>query len=277
MYPERVEALILDSPTFLEIQPHEFFVRQVMNSWNLLDEQCPKISGCSAGTGGTRAIMMELYERLENEPIAISMNHPYTGAPLPFLLEGDTMIAAISEGLYGTEVLDDLPAILADLRASNTASLQPYLEQWVSFMLSVDFSDLSMVSHKCFEEIPFTDAAAMRAELGNLPAGYIRNYAEFWLDAENFCSAMGVEAGPDFMGETKGSNVPTLILQGDLDTVTPTHLTDSQLSKFPNSLPLYFELAHDVLGSTACAEIYGARFVATKSLVFEDYDCTFGK
>lgn len=84
-----------------------------------------------------------------------------------------------------------------------------------------------------------------------------------------------MKPGPDYMAKTSEISVPTLILQGDLDTITPPDQTQAQLDKFDVSLILNFELSHSVLSSSWCAMRYTARFLAIQSLEHEKYDCTF--
>ena len=80
--------------------------------------------------------------------------------------------------------------LIADLERGETDSLRPYLWYHVDYMLDEDWGDVSEMAHYCYESRPFTDTEQIRARIPELPAGYLRDTADFPAFNEAFTAFM---------------------------------------------------------------------------------------
>ena len=174
---------------------------------------------------------------------------------------GHRLVESLINGTYGEEIFYALPTIISDLEQRRTATLAPFIEDYLSYLLDPTFGDVSASSHYCYETKPFTDFDRMREVAKALPVGYIREVAMLGLDWPDYCDALAVGPGEARLGSPVETDVPTLFLHGSLDPVTRLEDVRAQLRQFPNGVLITFPLSHDVLNSAQCAEVIAAKFV----------------
>jgi pimeloyl-ACP methyl ester carboxylesterase len=262
--PETVEALLLDSSAFPNLKAHHKYVETIMARYNALFNACQTSSRCDDTAEQLEKYFWQLHRYLNDQPIEMEVNHPYTSNKLKIVLNGERFLGAVFEGIYGTDIFDDFKQILVDLSKRETKSILPYLDNYLSFLLSETYGDISMEAHYCYEDKPFTDYDLMRKLADNLPEGYIRDINRLAIDWPDNCDLMDIAPADSALAEAADINVPTLFLHGELDTITPLADVMSQKQYFKNSEVITFQLSHDILGTSACAEIMAAYFLQHK-------------
>jgi pimeloyl-ACP methyl ester carboxylesterase len=257
--------MILDSPAFPDRKLHHNYLRRVMAPYDMLFKYCGDEDGCSdpRESRQLQRAFWNLYHELNRSPLRVVVKNPYTGRRLPVVLNGERFLGAVSEGVYGSEIFRQLKHILHDLEDGDTRSLYPYLKSYLVFLLDQTYGDLSAEAHYCHETKPFTDFDLIRRLSDELPAGYIRATAKLSIDWPDNCAQMAVTAGAPDLAQALETDTPTLFLQGTLDTITPLSDVEARRESFSNGALLTFDLSHDVLGSSTCAEALVADFVRT--------------
>ena len=267
-YPQTVEALILDSPVFPNLKAHHNYLDRVLAPYKMLFKNCGDEDGCASDEESEQlqADFWTLHDDLNENPLPMRVENPYTEREIPVILNGERFLAAVSEGVYGTEIFKELKKIVSDLGAGDTGSIHRYFESYLAFLLDKTYGDLSAEAHYCFEDKPFLDFDLMRQLSDALPAGYIRDTTKLSLDWPDKCDLMGIQpAGPEW-AEAVTIEQPTLFLQGALDAITPLSDVEIQQENFQHSELLLFDLSHDILGSSHCAEKMAGYFIQHKTV-----------
>jgi pimeloyl-ACP methyl ester carboxylesterase len=122
-----------------------------------------------------------------------------------------------------------------------------------------DWGDALSLSVDCHEEVPFNDLAKLRREYERYPL--LRSFAED--DAWGAACAKWPMGPPDTLeNEPIYSDVPTLLLTGLYDPITPPQYARLAGSRLTNSF--YFEflsVGHDVLSNEPCAGELAKQFL----------------
>lgn len=267
-FPETVEALILDSPVFPAIKIHHNYLERVLTPYRLLFQNCGDEDGCADENESLQiqALFWGIHKHLNNHPINLIFSNPNTRKKLPVSFNGERFLNAVSEGVYGTQIFTQLKQILIDLNVGNARSVYPYFKGYLAFALDKFYGDISAEAHYCFEDKPFIDFDLIRKLSNDLPQGYIRETAQLALDLPDFCEQMDIKAGNPELGRAAIIDSPTLLLQGTLDAITPMIDIKKQIANFRQSELLTFDLSHDILGSSSCAEKIAAIFIKNKKI-----------
>jgi pimeloyl-ACP methyl ester carboxylesterase len=120
------------------------------------------------------------------------------------------------------------------------------------------FSEAKYFAVDCREEVPFTDVAQIRSDISNHP-----EFANFGLDADDWdvCATWVTADRPLNFKEAIVSDVPTLVLQGEFDAITPPgigRLTASRLRQgYYVELP---QVGHKVIDQSVCGQQIAAAF-----------------
>ena len=272
-FPASVEALILDSAAFPNLHGDHNYLAHLMAPYDALFDYCDADPTCEAPLERLEERLWQLVEDLDNEPLITEITHPYEGNKVEVLLNGHRLIESLIDGTYGEAIFRELPYIVAELEQRKTASLVPFVESYLGYLLDTTYGDVSAVSHYCYETKPFTDIDRMRAAARGLPAGFVKDYALLSIDWPDFCEALGVGPGEARLGLPVETDIPTLFLHGELDPVTRLADVRSQQAYFSNGVIITFPLSHDVLSSDHCAEAIAAKFVANPTVDETQLNC----
>jgi len=120
------------------------------------------------------------------------------------------------------------------------------------------FSEGKYFAVDCQEEAPFTDAALISADVAAHPA-----FANFGVDADDWYVCANW-VGPNARPISKApivSDLPTLVLQGEFDTVTPPDSGRRAASRLRHGYYIEFaQVGHKVIDQSVCGQKIAALF-----------------
>jgi pimeloyl-ACP methyl ester carboxylesterase len=249
-YPEGIRSVILDSVYPLQIDLYTAVPENADRAFQVLFDGCAADPDCDAAHPDLENVFFEVVETLNANPVLIEITNPLTQESYDALLNGDGLVGFLFATLYSTEIIPLLPEIIYDAREGNFDTLA--LIQG-SFLLNSDFVSLGMqFSVQCSEEIPFGDeeevaaAADAHPELENFVNSAPNLGAGIFIVCENW----GAQAAEAIENEAVLSDIPTLILAGEYDPITP---------------PAWGQLAHENLSNSFYFEFPGVGHGASIS------------
>jgi pimeloyl-ACP methyl ester carboxylesterase len=192
----------------------------------LLDE-CAADAACTRRFGDARANARAVFTRLRGGPVQAAVTlRDGTVATVTFTR--DHAGEAIRYMSYTARGARRVPFVLAEAAAGNFGPLAQFLMDWRS---SGTFEALYL-SITCAEDVPFVAPSAAEKDDPTYLGGYrVR-------EQRAACAEWPRGTVPAWHGQPVQSAVPTLIISGELDPVTPPEAGDAVAGTLVNSLHL---------------------------------------
>ena len=219
-HPEGLRSVVLDS-----VYPPDadLYVESPANfgrSLDLLLDSCAANSVCDQNYPGLRTVFFDTIEQLNATPVTRTITDTLTDADYVTLFDGDALLGFVFQVLYETELKYMLPELIYDASQNNFDALDRIRGALLAQRAAT--SPGMMFSVQCHEEIPFSSPRAFEAALGEYPefAGLFERAAAGGL-AYRVCTAWDAGQADPIENQPVISDVPTLVLAGEFDPVTP--------------------------------------------------------
>jgi len=174
-------------------------------------------------------------------------------------LDDGRLIDALFYAFYDWRHIAELPAIVAALAAADTRPLAGLARAALENYVSASVSHGLYLSVECHDEFPFNTRAAVDQAVAQQPL--YRNFALESL-ALAACPSWAVGQAGAEERRAAASQVPVLLLSGELDPVTPPAWAKVAAKDLPHAVRLDFRgIGHGVLAAHACAGIIVGRFL----------------
>ena len=246
-----VASAVLDSPTPPEVDLYDDLPEGVLYALTSMENLCRADATCPGGlVGPLRSILDDLADR----PVAVTI---WSGEASAY--DDARLIRLVADALAapaGLNVVDGAVTLAAEGRLAEAIAA---LNEVASTGRSVGdpTSEGARLSSECADELPFNDADPMLTGDPLLDA-----VARGEVKVRALCAVWQVERSPDIVNWPMVSDVPTLILSGHLDPITPTAWARRLADRLGNAVLVESERwAHAPSMSDPCAAHLVARFL----------------
>ena len=254
-HPESVRSAVLDAPA----PPQVDFYADTPDSYaRALDEvyaACAADEACDAVYPDLEAVFLETVERLDAEPVPVTLLDPLAGERVPLLMDGDAFLEQVFRGLYSTAMRQALPQVIYDAREGTFDTL---LSIGQLDVLRQSFRSWGMYfSVLCHDEVPFSSLDGFEAARARHPqlAGMYDHF-EIGPLAFEVCDAWGAGAAETLENEPVRSSIPTLIMTGQYDPIVPPAFGEAIAESLENASFLEFPgLSHGASGTECATDI----------------------
>lgn len=244
-YPQAVRALILDAVYPPQVNGLD---EQVVHGYNALEalfEACAADADCQRAYPDLRGTFLDMIERLNANPG--SYYDSFYEEELD--MTGDDMVNVVFGLLYDELALPYLPAIIAEAAEREFETYVGLLDGELGVPEDDDFIDVPFVdvdddsegaflSVLCHEETPFNDPRRAQGLAEDLPAPVVDALLPSVALQFEDCAIWNVTPADLRENEPVVSEVPTLILSGQFDPITPATWGKAAAAHLPNSLHL---------------------------------------
>ena len=237
--PAGIRSVILDAPVTPEANLYLEMPLSYIHALETLFAWCAEDEACATAYPDLEETYYAAIERLNAEPVLTDVMHPYTGARYPVLMTGDMFAETVFRALYLTPLLPAMPGIIADAEQGTFNLLLAVVRQDV---MRQDWRSWGMyLSVMCHDEYPFNAQAEFEAVIAPYPAlaGMFTDFEVGGLPYEG-CPVWDVEAADPALNQPVRSEIPTLILTGELDPIVPPDYGSLAAGSLPNSTLLVF-------------------------------------
>jgi pimeloyl-ACP methyl ester carboxylesterase len=218
-------------------------------SLNLLFEQCETDKECAQKYPDLRAQFYGLIKNLEANPMVVSGLDPNRFKGGQLILDGTMLVEGVFRGFYDYRFIPLMPAFIAEIKKRNVDLLRAVADALVPEPEEISIG--LQYSVDCYELAPFNPRSEISAQQARFP--HIKEWNQIVND-HVICDVWHDERAGAKEGEAVHSQVPTLLLSGEFDPITP---------------PSYGRLAATTLTNSTFVEIPGAGHAASSSS-----DCT---
>lgn len=250
-YPEGLRSVILDSTYPPQADLYVDIGSSAQRSLDVLFTDCANHDNCNATYPTLEADFYALIDHLNAAPVELDLVDLFNGDSYQFIMTGDAFFELVFSSLYATSVLIYLPIMIEDAFNGDFA-ITELLASAIFLDFSLDFG--TYLSVQCFEEVHFQTASEVSVASDDLPAAI--NYFAVGDQPDIFalCNIWDVATSNDLEEMPVVSDIPTLVLSGRYDPITP---------------PRYGQMAAETLSSS-----YFFEYPGMGHGVFDDHPCS---
>jgi pimeloyl-ACP methyl ester carboxylesterase len=266
-HPEGIRSVILDSTYPLQVSlPLEAGIN-ADRAFGVFFDTCASDPECSEVFPDLEARFFRLVDALDADPIAVTLFDVFTLDEYDALVKGDTLIGLLFQSLYSSELIPILPGLIYDVESGDFQSMELLLS---NFFANLEFVSAGQTySVQCREEVPFTDPAQLEVAGDFDP--YIKRFVEAGVNTGPFvleiCNLWDIGAADPIENEPVESDIPTLVLAGEFDPITPPAWGRLAAATLSNATVFEFPgLGHGTSVSDACALSIALAFLDEPSV-----------
>ncbi len=267
---ERVRSMVLDGVAPLDLVLGESLGADAQHALDALFARCDADEQCRARMPDLGARLEAFMEELERQPKTVTASHPRTGEPVELELSRQVAAQILRLLIYAPETAALVP-LLVDQAVGG--ELSRFAAQWLIVAEGIgDSINAAMsMSVSCSEDVPFFDPAAVAAAA---TTGFLRDDVPRGLQR-----ACDVWPHRPVAAEEKtplASAVPTLLLSGENDPVTPPAYGERVLASLERGRHVVVPgMGHNVL-PRGCVPRLMADFVTAADPEALDATCVDG-
>lgn len=262
-YPEAVRSVVLSSVYPLERSLFLDATTSTAGALLYLVERCETDEACSHAYPDLEMVLFEVVERLNAEPLEITLTDPLSGEEHEAVLTGDAAFSHLAALLYQTPLIPAVPQAIYDVYNGDYTLMTQLRSINLIFLeaLSRGMEFSVLCTDDLIGQTP-EDLLAARNELppelnSTVDPESLIEYSIFGI-----CENWPVEEAEAWVKNPVVSDLPTLALAGEFDPVTPpeygqlvaSHLSRGFFFEFPG-------IGHDITGASACAREMAGAFL----------------
>ncbi|GGJ48354.1 alpha/beta hydrolase [Deinococcus roseus] len=236
-HPEVLRSVLLDAVVSTDVNYMQNREGTVDAAFRKSLSRCAQDEACNAVFPNLLERIEQLADRLDQNPIKVQVPDMATGSMKEVAVTSEILGGGLMIGLYSTQLVPVLPALIDDLDRGNTESLSMLVQ---SVQMLTGTSSLGMqVSFACNDLISYARPEDLQTEH---PLKLVRaSFGDVLNAYSEICAARTWNPIPAETRQVVKSDVPTLLFSGELDPVTPPHyaqqvltgLSHAQLIQFP--------------------------------------------
>ncbi len=301
LYPARLRSIILDS-AYPVRAPDPWFATDWAKAWSSVDLTCSRSPSCAQLGGLASARMQQLIAVIRQTPISGTAPDA-NGAPAQVTLDTGALIRLIDSAGFGASIYRDLDAaarawlssgdslpILRLVAEQSTASVYAAPDFSYGLYTAVICSDYPLMydltaSNPVRKQQYQESLADARQDRPTLFAPFTVDeglQSQVYITPLDSCLPWRAPPATQVQGQPLPPSahfpaVPTLVLSGDIDSITSVEDADETAAQFPNATHVIVpNLTHVVADSDyiGCTLSIVDRFV--KNLATGDTSCTAG-
>ena len=212
-HPEGVRSVILDS-VYPPGIPGNVRFPELERAFTVLVEGCAGHSACAEAFPDLAASVDQALDALEREPLVIPVDDTDTVPDGRFVINDHDLATSIHQALYDRRIIPLLPLLVRLGGQGDAESLTALVDAFVGRARGINRAVYHTV--ECYERGPFM----LPDEPSQRYPGLQRRMVFFHLDEALCPQWWDVTAGPEEARAVR-SDVPTLVMAGEYDPITP--------------------------------------------------------
>lgn len=214
-YPEGIRSVVLDSVYPPSAGSADDTVKSGQRAFDALANGCSTDPACQSRFPDVTADLEKMAADLDAAPFAFAYTPPDGGETITLNLTGDDAVGGLFNALYETSLVPELPSAIHDLANGGRALVPVIADMGVPFVNET--TEGAFMSYECADNgarVDEAEVAALRDDPGR--AGLL--LLAGW---NLFCDSWPVKQLPESYGDTVTSDIPTLVIAGEYDPITP--------------------------------------------------------
>ena len=253
-HPDRVRSIIVDGTAPPDLSLFETAPTSADRALRLLIADCAADAACAETYPNFEAQVAAYLAKADAGTLRYIGNDPVTGDAVDLPITFVAAVESIRSVMYSADATVMLPFMINEADKGNLAPLAALMAG--SATLSSGMYVGATLSIICGEEIPRVNEARLQAAAAE---SFARDsYYTYWKASCDGWQALPPAADAH---DPIASEVPALILSGDLDPVTPPSMGEHWVNTFPNGRHIVTPGNGHITSRTACMPRLLAEFV----------------
>jgi len=260
--PQALRSVILDGvvPPQIPVGPMGF---EAARAFDILIEQCHSDEKCQGKYPNLRQDYLSVRAQLEQQTLVTTIDHPVTDKPIELKVDTTKFISSLFSLMYSVGSRELIPFVISEFSQGNYKPIAGLIASGQNkrdkIYLGMHFNII------CNEDMPRADDALITKSKNNSFSG--RHSIE---SLAKVCAHWPDFSAPSNFGEQVSSDIPTLLLSGELDPVTPPAWAELAAQGLSNHKHYIAKKAGHGLVTQTCAAKMVAQFVDNGK--FEDIE-----
>ena len=262
--PAALRSVILDGvvPTQVVVGP---MGSEASRAFDILVKQCSERANCQQQYPNLHRDYQNIKQQLATKTLVTQVSHPVTDLPITLRVDSKKFIELLRSQMYSNVTRTLIPYIITEFAKANYKPFIGMMSQnedsKSNMYIGLTFNIL------CNEDIPRITPQLLKQELANTFSG--RHSLETFTD---ICQSWPKFTPPSNFGDAVNSSIPTMLLSGRLDPVTPPAWGDIAAKGLSNSKHYVAKKAGHGLVTQTCAADMVNDFIENVS--FDDVDAS---
>jgi len=269
-HSDRVRSAVLDGVAPPTMAIPQYAARDAQRALDRLLAACAATAECAEAYPDLDVALRELLGSLAVRGAEVRVPHPRTGELLELTITRDLFASGLRGLLYSPDASSLLPLLVQRARQGDYAT---FVATVVTFAEGAEeaITPGLMLSVLCAEDLPRIGPAEVAAEyddtfLGDAMVRPFREACAVWPHGEP----------PADVADPVASDVPTLLLSGELDPITPPSWAEEAAAHLSRTRHLVVEGAGHGVTPVACIPDLIADFVKAGDAAALDASCLDG-
>jgi pimeloyl-ACP methyl ester carboxylesterase len=278
-----IQSVILDGVYPPSVYAYEDDATNIARVFTLVFEGCAQDESCNATFPDLDNVFATAFDGLNSDPLIVTNAD---GEEEEFT--GDSLLSELFSSFYDTASIPYAPFLIYAAYNRDAESLQSFFygdegeahntQRLLLFKqeLENDGNSEGMFNNvECADEIPFNrpDAIATEAAALDMPPEWEEGAVQDATEILSLCDSWVVTPSDDSVRQPTVSDIPTLILNGEYDPVTPPNWAEIAAETLSNSYLFIIPAGgHGVIDMSDCTAGIAAQFL-TDPLTEPDGSC----
>jgi pimeloyl-ACP methyl ester carboxylesterase len=230
MYGQHVRSAMLSGVVPISNRSPLFHAAAAQRAFEQLVAECEAEAPCRAAYPRPKEDLAAILQSLREKPARVQVKHPVTGAPAELLLSEPAFTDGLRVMLYSAEQGRSVPLLLQRARAGDfTPFAEAALQSSRGLRTSLRFGLLLSVT--CSEDVVRIRPEEVERETAGSFIGSFRVRGQMAA-----CAEWPKAQVPEEYFRPFTSQVPVVLVSGNLDPVTPPHWAEEAKKSLPNSI-----------------------------------------
>jgi pimeloyl-ACP methyl ester carboxylesterase len=249
-FPAGIRSVILDSTYPLQASLNVDVPASAARVFNVFFDGCAADAACNQSFPQLKARFFELVDQLNKQPVTVPATDPLTNKDYQVVLNGDKLISTLFQSFYATEVIPLLPKAIDAAHKGRDYSLLARLHLLFGAAQAKYISYGMYFSVQCGEETRFET----QQQLVDADQQYPEQRNTFdAASAYEVCQQWGAKPAAQVENEPVISDLPTLVLSGEYDPITPPNYNQAVAKTLSKSFLFEFPgIGHGVSVADPC-------------------------
>ena len=252
-YPGSIRSLVLDSVYPPQANLLTTIPANLNTALRRLFDGCAADPRCQQAYPTLESDFDALLNQLDKQPVHVNVSDPRNKKRIDEEINGGRLVEIIFRTLYTTTSIPRVPYVIAAARDGN---FRPLAElETARLSRTLGSSHALYYAVQCASDISRYNNAEADTAARSYPRleRYARNLMELTPDVRQICSAWGSTKEPDRMQAAVSSAIPSLLLTGEFDPITPAGWADLAATTLSKSTVYHFPgTGHAVITRGTC-------------------------